>query len=114
MSQSVTKVAGKSLPELRDFLLDHLLNNIVPFWQRHAVDPRGGLNTCIRDDGSVVNDGTVLPPSTATIKAVLLRGYPPEIVQDITEDELRKILEVNKRLRAGAREYCLHAAVKKF
>jgi N-acylglucosamine 2-epimerase len=32
-----------------------LLHDVMPFWQRHAVDPAGGLNTCLRDDGTLVS-----------------------------------------------------------
>ncbi len=44
-----------NLSRLRDFLYDHLLGSVVPFWLLHAVDEDGGLNTCIRDDGTIVN-----------------------------------------------------------
>jgi len=64
-------------------------------------------------DGTVVHDGSVLPPGTAIHTPVLVKGYPPEEVRPIEEKEVRNILEANKRLRDGAREYCLHAAVKK-
>lgn len=47
--------ASKNLAQLRDFLHDHLTDSIIPFWFRHAVDEDGGLNTCIRDDGTIVN-----------------------------------------------------------
>jgi N-acylglucosamine 2-epimerase len=41
---------------LRDFLRFHLLEEVMPFWTTHAVDQcHGGLFTCIRDDGSLVN-----------------------------------------------------------
>lgn len=40
---------------LRQFLLSHLLKDILPFWHKYAVDEAGGLNTCISDDGTVVN-----------------------------------------------------------
>jgi len=43
------------LMSLRDFLCAHLLESIVPFWIRHAVDEDGGLNTCLRDDGTVIS-----------------------------------------------------------
>jgi len=46
---------SQNIAQLRDFLQDHLLGNVVPFWIHHAVDPAGGLNTCIRDDGSLVS-----------------------------------------------------------
>lgn len=43
-----------TLPELRRFLENHLRNDIVPFWLKHAVDrERGGLFTCINDDGTI-------------------------------------------------------------
>ena len=44
-----------NLLQLRDFLRVHLLDSVIPFWLRHAVDDAGGLNTCIRDDGSIIN-----------------------------------------------------------
>lgn len=40
--------------ELRTFLRQHLLEHVMPFWTKHAVDWRnGGLFTCIADDGAV-------------------------------------------------------------
>src|SRR5687767_5956599 len=41
--------------ELAASLEEHLLGHVMPFWTRFALDPRGGLNTCIRDDGTVVS-----------------------------------------------------------
>lgn len=41
--------------QLHDQLRNHLLSDILPFWTRHAVDPAGGLNTCITDDGTLVS-----------------------------------------------------------
>ena len=53
---TIRKSARKfDFKKLRNLLAAHLFGNIVPFWMRHAVDPAGGLNTCIRDDGSVVS-----------------------------------------------------------
>ncbi|QDS99130.1 AGE family epimerase/isomerase [Adhaeretor mobilis] len=46
---------SNDLPQLRDFLGKHLLDSVIPFWFQHAVDDAGGLNTCIRDDGSLIN-----------------------------------------------------------
>lgn len=43
-----------SLPQLGDFLEDHLLNFIMPFWLKHAIDEKGGINTCIKDDGTII------------------------------------------------------------
>ncbi|MAE64845.1 MAG: hypothetical protein CMJ18_11305 [Phycisphaeraceae bacterium] len=45
----------RSLPDLQHFLFDHLLESIIPFWTRHAIDDAGGVNTCIGDDGHVVS-----------------------------------------------------------
>jgi len=45
----------KDFASLRDFLRRHLLENVMPFWTRHALDPAGGINTCIRDDGTLVS-----------------------------------------------------------
>jgi N-acylglucosamine 2-epimerase len=46
---------SRSLSDLHAFLRSHLLTNIIPFWMKHAIDPAGGINTCIRDDGSLVS-----------------------------------------------------------
>ena len=43
------------LSDLQAFYQDHLLNDVVPFWTRHAIDNRyGGIWTGIRDDGSLI------------------------------------------------------------
>ncbi|MCD4823268.1 MAG: AGE family epimerase/isomerase [Phycisphaerae bacterium] len=41
--------------ELRDFLRDHLMHSVIPFWLKHAIDESGGVNTCIRDDGAIIS-----------------------------------------------------------
>ena len=42
--------------ELHDLYQNLLLNNIVPYWFRHAIDHEyGGLFTCINDDGSKIS-----------------------------------------------------------
>ena len=38
---------------LRDFIHEHLVDSVIPFWLRHAVDEAGGINTCIGDDGTI-------------------------------------------------------------
>lgn len=41
---------------LQEFLHDHLLNNIVPWWLEHAIDwENGGICTFIEDDGTIVS-----------------------------------------------------------
>jgi len=43
-----------SLNELQSFLRRHLLEDVVPFWMRHAIDRNnGGLFTCISDEGEI-------------------------------------------------------------
>jgi N-acylglucosamine 2-epimerase len=32
-----------------------LLDDIIPWWMRHAVEPGGCINNCIEDDGKVIN-----------------------------------------------------------
>jgi len=43
------------LSELLSLYRTCLLEDVIGFWTRHAPDPAGGLNTCIRDDGTVVS-----------------------------------------------------------
>jgi N-acylglucosamine 2-epimerase len=43
------------LAGLRSRLYSELMNSVIPFWMNHAIDDAGGINTCIRDDGSIVN-----------------------------------------------------------
>lgn len=43
------------LKGLRDFLYAHLMEDIMPFWVRYAVDPDGGVNTCVADDGRIIS-----------------------------------------------------------
>jgi N-acylglucosamine 2-epimerase len=38
---------------LRDLYRNLLLQDVLPFWMRHAIDPSGAINTCIADDGRV-------------------------------------------------------------
>jgi len=44
-----------NLSGLRDLYKTTLLHDVIPFWERHALDPDGGINTCIADDGRVVS-----------------------------------------------------------
>jgi N-acylglucosamine 2-epimerase len=32
-----------------------LFDDVLPFWHGHAFDPNGGINTCIADDGTLLN-----------------------------------------------------------
>lgn len=47
--------AIENLGGLRDFLRNHLLGCVVPFWLRNTIDGDGGINTCVRDDGTLVS-----------------------------------------------------------
>jgi len=43
------------LDELLDLYRTALLDDVIPFWMRHAVDPDGGINSCISDDGRIIS-----------------------------------------------------------
>lgn len=43
------------LADLRTLYTRTLLEDVLPFWERHALDADGGINTCIADDGRVVS-----------------------------------------------------------
>ena len=43
------------LESLRSAYRATLLEDVIPFWERHAVDADGALNTCIADDGTVTS-----------------------------------------------------------
>lgn len=38
---------------LLDIYRRTLLEDVIPFWMRYALDPAGGINTCIADDGTI-------------------------------------------------------------
>jgi N-acylglucosamine 2-epimerase len=38
---------------LAAWIRGHLFGHVLPFWEEHAIDPQGGLLTCIADDGTV-------------------------------------------------------------
>ena len=45
-----------TLTELHGFLLQHLLDDVMPFWVRHSIDwQNGGMWTCLADDGSILS-----------------------------------------------------------
>jgi len=47
---------GKELRELAGFYRRELCDNIIPWWTKHALDrSRGGVFSCIKDDGTVVS-----------------------------------------------------------
>lgn len=58
---SRTKACGEALQALRggnatpmaSWVHGHLFKHVMPFWERHAIDDRGGILTCIADDGKV-------------------------------------------------------------
>jgi len=43
------------LCQLRDLYRATLFDDVLPFWTRHAIEPNGGINTCIGDDGQVLS-----------------------------------------------------------
>lgn len=40
---------------LAAWIRSHLFDHVLPFWTRHAVDDRGGLNTCLSDRGEILS-----------------------------------------------------------
>ena len=40
---------------MADWLREHLFDHVLPFWEEHALDPRGGILTCISDEGRVLS-----------------------------------------------------------
>ena len=44
-----------NLSHLRSHYRRTLLEDVVPFWERYAIDANGAITTCIRDDGQVVS-----------------------------------------------------------
>lgn len=53
----LTKLGAKiDFRELLDFYRRHLLEDVIPFWMKHAFNPtRGGIDTCLADDGSLLS-----------------------------------------------------------
>lgn len=57
------QAVGQGLAELRAgrpaamgaWTRGHLFNHVLPFWERHALDPQGGICTCINDAGEIQN-----------------------------------------------------------
>jgi len=43
------------LNELLGLYRGTLLDDVIPFWMKHGIDPNGGINSCIRDNGEVVS-----------------------------------------------------------
>ncbi len=39
--------------EMTAWLRRHLFEQVLPFWERHAMDDHGGIATCIADDGAI-------------------------------------------------------------
>ena len=44
-----------NLSELRDLYRTTLLDDVLPFWDRHGFDANGTINTCIADDGTLIS-----------------------------------------------------------
>jgi N-acylglucosamine 2-epimerase len=44
-----------NLHNLLDLYRAALLDDVLPFWSRHAFDANGAINTCIADDGAIIS-----------------------------------------------------------
>ena len=57
-SPSESRLAGLSLPELRQRLYEQLFQVLLPFWDRHGIDHEyGGLMCSLDYDGTLLNTG---------------------------------------------------------
>ncbi|PTY00376.1 AGE family epimerase/isomerase [Opitutus sp. ER46] len=54
-SAALEQLRGGDGVPLAGWLRDHLFGHVLPFWEEHAFDERGGLLTCITDAGKVVS-----------------------------------------------------------
>ncbi|WP_170283958.1 AGE family epimerase/isomerase [Flagellimonas olearia] len=41
--------------QLLDLYRELLLEDVIPWWTRHAIDRSGAINTCIQDDGTIIS-----------------------------------------------------------
>ena len=56
MSNFSYAVRVESFEELAELYRKTLLDNVVPFWQRYAIDPHdGAVNNCIDDHGNILS-----------------------------------------------------------
>ena len=58
MLQSTGYCYPPSMPDfhrLHDLYRSTLLDDVIPFWEHHAFDANGGINTCIADDGNIIS-----------------------------------------------------------
>lgn len=53
LEQALSALRAGERPPLATWLRRHLFEHVLPFWERHAFDPKGGLCTCIADDGAI-------------------------------------------------------------
>src|SRR4051794_3233392 len=60
-AQNATRLAGMTLPGLRESLHTELFNVVLPFWDKHGVDHEYGGVMCSLDyDGTLVNTEKLL------------------------------------------------------
>lgn len=50
---ALARLRGGDGEAMAGWISEHLFGHVLPFWTRHAIDPRGGILTCIDDDGTV-------------------------------------------------------------
>lgn len=44
-----------NLTKLREIYRCELLDHVMPFWTRYAIDDDGSINTCVQDDGNIIS-----------------------------------------------------------
>ncbi len=52
---AVDALDGGDAAPLREWINSHLFGHILPFWEKHAFDPAGGISTCIGDGGQILS-----------------------------------------------------------
>jgi len=85
-----------NLCDLHSFLLDHLIEDVMPFWIKHSVDwTNSGMWTCLADDGTVLKrDKYIWSNARAlwTFSALVNRiaGQHPDRVNSKIEETWRR------------------------
>jgi N-acylglucosamine 2-epimerase len=55
LAKALTGLRAGERTALAGWMRRHLFGHVLPFWEKHAFDPAGGLCTCISDDGRILS-----------------------------------------------------------
>jgi N-acylglucosamine 2-epimerase len=53
--EALARLRAGEIAPMAAWLRGHLFEHILPFWERHAFDPQGGLCTCVDDAGTILS-----------------------------------------------------------